>query len=70
MSDPIKTYCELGEGEIPIRVVEVIEYLDADGKVKWSGRHHGCDTWSILFGVMEALQHRLHRHRGGMNNHG
>lgn len=56
MGDPmaeIRTLIELEEGSIPIRVVEMVEYFDAEGGLRYAHRYAGCGTWSELFGVIE-----------------
>lgn len=57
----IRTACKLPPGAIALHVVELCEYLEADGRHAWSLRADGDNSFAPTIGLLEMAKHSLLR---------
>lgn len=55
----IEHHVDLPEGALPLSVVEVVEYLDADGNRVYGYRHQGSTALSATIGLLDLAKHNL-----------
>lgn len=58
MTDQIRTLCDLPDGAMPLEVIEVCAFLDADGKRSWTYRRDG-DSIPTAVGLMRMAEHTI-----------
>lgn len=62
MSDEsLKTYVPVPEGAFPNAVVEIVQYFDAEGEMKYSVRLAGNPPLSTAVGLMELAKDSVMR---------
>lgn len=59
VNDPIKTNIEIPENAMPEQVLEIVAFIDGEGKRRWDFRCQGDVPVSSTLGLLEIVKHYM-----------